>query len=247
MNTRRAFVSIVLTALAASIAIASLSVMQIKPPANEPKIINPGPPGGPPSDAIVLFDGKDLSQWRSARPAGGDAKWLVKDGFMQVVAGTGDIATKQTFDDVQLHIEWATPTEVKGTGQERGNSGVFLQERYELQVLDSFDNKTYFHGQAAGIYKQHAPLVNAMRGPGEWQVYDIIYHAPKFDEAGNVVVKARLTALHNGVLVQDNAEIFGTTTHEEVQPKYTKHGAGSIKLQDHGNPVRFRNIWVRKL
>jgi 3-keto-disaccharide hydrolase len=247
MNTRRALVSILLTALVASIAIASYSVMQIKPPANEPKIVNPGPPGGPPSDAIVLFDGKDLSQWRSFRPGGGDAKWLVKDGFMQVVAGTGDIGTKQTFEDVQLHIEWATPSEVKGTGQERGNSGVFLQERYELQVLDSFNNKTYFHGQAAGIYKQHAPLVNASRGPGEWQVYDIIYHAPKFDEAGNVVVKARMTALHNGVLVQDHSEIFGTTTHEDVQPSYTKHGAASIKLQDHGNPVRYRNIWLRKL
>jgi len=220
---------------------------QIKPPAEEPKIINPGPPGGPPSDAIVLFNGKDLSQWRSLKPGGGDAKWTIKDGAMVVAPGTGDIATKLTFDDVQLHIEWATPDEVKGEGQGRGNSGVFLQEKYEVQVLDSYNNKTYFHGQAAAIYKQHAPLVNASRGPGQWQTYDIIYHAPKFDEAGVAVVKGRVTVLHNGVLVQDNAEIYGTTTHEDVDPKYEKHGAASIKLQDHSNPMKFRNIWVRKL
>jgi len=220
---------------------------QSKPPAEEPKIINPGPPGGPPSDAIVLFNGKDLSQWRSLKPGGGDAKWTIKDGAMVVAPGTGDIATKLTFDDVQLHIEWATPDEVKGEGQGRGNSGVFLQEKYEVQVLDSYNNKTYFHGQAAAIYKQHAPLVNASRGPGQWQTYDIIYHAPKFDEAGVAVVKGRVTVLHNGVLVQDNAEIYGTTTHEDVDPKYEKHGAASIKLQDHSNPMKFRNIWVRKL
>lgn len=233
--------------LVAVIGAGKMTVSQIKPPAEEPKVINPGPPGGPPSDAIVLFDGKDLSQWRSLKPPGGDAKWAIKDGAMVVVAGTGDIATKLTFNDVQLHIEWATPDEVKGEGQGRGNSGVFLQEKYEVQVLDSYNNKTYFHGQAGAIYKQHAPLVNASRGPGQWQTYDIIYHAPKFDEAGVAVVKGRVTVLHNGVLVQDNAEIYGTTTHEDVDPKYEKHGAASIKLQDHGNPMRFRNIWVRKL
>src|SRR6185503_12240055 len=148
----------------------------------EPKIINPGPVGGPPSDAIVLFGGKDLSQWQSLN--GGEAKWLVKDGAIEVVGRTGDIVSKQDFGDMQLHIEWATPAEVKGTGQGRGNSGIFLQGRYEIQVLDSYDNQTYFHGQAGAVYKQYAPLVNASRKPGEWQTYDIVYHAPKFDESG---------------------------------------------------------------
>ena len=149
---------------------------------------------------------------------------------------------------MQLHIEWATPAEVKGTGQGRGNSGIFLQGRYEIQVLDSYDNQTYFHGQAGAVYKQYAPLVNASRKPGEWQTYDIIYHAPKFDEGGSVVKKATVTVLHNGVLVQDNVEILGSTTNEEVQPVYTKHPPKApLRLQDHGNPVRYRNIWVRPL
>lgn len=220
--------------------------LQVPEPTVEPKIVDPGPPGGPPADAIVLFNGKDLSQWQSAR-GGGEAKWLVKDGAMEVVRGTGDIQTKQEFGDVQLHVEWATPAEVKGEGQGRGNSGVFLQSRYEIQVLDSFNNKTYFHGQAGSVYKQHVPLVNASRGPGQWQTYDIIYHAPQFDESGKVLKKATVTVLHNGVLVQDHVEIMGTTTHEPVQPTYTKHGKAPIRLQDHGNPVRYRNIWVRQL
>src|SRR6185295_4639683 len=154
------------------------------PPKNEPPIIVPGNSSSdPPSDAIVLFDGKDLSKWRNANNRN-DAKWLVRDGYVQVVPETGDIATREEFGDCQLHIEWATPTEVKGEGQERGNSGVFFMERYEVQILDSYDNKTYYHGQAGAIYNQYAPLVNASRKPGEWQSYDIIFKAPKFDEQG---------------------------------------------------------------
>jgi len=241
-NSFRSFVfaSFVILALTAG------ALAQIKAPTVEPKIINPGPVGGPPSDAIVLFGGKDLSQWQSLN--GGEAKWLVKDGAIEVVGRTGDIVSKQDFGDMQLHIEWATPAEVKGTGQGRGNSGIFLQGRYEIQVLDSYDNQTYFHGQAGAVYKQYAPLVNASRKPGEWQTYDIVYHAPKFDESGGVVKKATVTVLHNGVLVQDNVEILGSTTNEEVQPVYTKHPPKApIRLQDHGNPTRFRNIWVRPL
>lgn len=222
------------------------AMSQIKAPVDEPKVVSSGSAASAPADAIVLFDGRDLSQWSTV--SGGEAKWMVKDGFMQVVGRTGDIVSKPQFGDMQLHIEWATPTEVQGAGQGRGNSGVFLQGRYEVQVLDSFENTTYFHGQAAAVYKQYAPLVNVSRRPGEWQTYDIVYHAPSFDEAGKVTKKATVTVLHNGVLVQDNVEIMGTTTNEEVQPTYTRHPAKQpIRLQDHGNPVRFRNIWVRPL
>ena len=160
---------------------------------------------------------------------------------------TGDITSKQEFGDLQLHAEWATPTEVKGEGQGRGNSGIYFQGRYEVQVLDSYNSKTYVHGQAASIYKQHPPLVNVSRQPGEWQVYDIIFHAPKFDASGNVTKRATFTVFHNGVLVQDNVEVLGTTSHEGA-PKYTKHPEKQpLKIQDHGNPMRFRNIWVRPL
>ncbi len=220
---------------------------QIKAPEIEPRVITAGPAGGTPSDAIVLFDGRDLSQWKSVT-GGGDAKWLVKDGFMQVVAKTGDIVTKQEFGDIQVHIEWATPSEVQGSGQGRGNSGLFLHGRYEVQILDSFENKTYFHGQAAAVYKQYAPLVNVSRKPGAWQTYDVIYRTPRFDEPGIVLKKGTVTVFHNGVLVQDHVEILGTTTNLDVQPTYTKHPPqGPIRLQDHGNPMRFRNIWVRPL
>ncbi|MBO0863254.1 MAG: DUF1080 domain-containing protein [Chloracidobacterium sp.] len=222
------------------------SAFQIPEPKTEPKIIDPGDATHAPSDAIVLFDGKDLSNWASANGEG-PAKWEVKDGAMVVVRGTGPIRTKREFDDIQLHIEWATPTAVVGDGQNRGNSGVFLQGLYELQVLDSYNNKTYFHGQAGSIYKQYPPLVNACRKPGEWQTYDVIYHAPIFGDGDKVKKKATLTALHNGVLIQDHSEIFGGTTNEPVFPTYTKHGKGPILLQDHGNPVRFRNVWVREL
>lgn len=246
---------LLLTALAGIMLAGTAALSQQQPtvtppyesPKNEPRVVTPGTtPGAAPSDAIILFDGKDLSGWRSLRD-GSDAKWEVKDGYMQVAPRTGDIVTKQEFGDCQLHIEWATPSVVKGEGQERGNSGVFLMGHYEVQVLDSFNNKTYFHGQAGAVYKQHAPLVNATRPPGEWQMYDIIFKAPKFDEIGKPVERARVTVLHNGVLIQNHVEIFGETWHDRA-PLYIAHGPkGPLKLQDHGNPVRYRNIWVRPL
>jgi 3-keto-disaccharide hydrolase len=231
-------------------AVYSQAMQDLKPfdaPKNEPPVVTPGrTPSDAPSDAIVLFDGKDLSAWRSAT-GNGEAKWAVRDGYMEVAPRTGDIATKQEFGDCQLHIEWATPSEVKGTGQERGNSGVFLMERYEVQVLDSYNNTTYFHGQAGAVYKQYAPLVNACRKPGEWQTYDIIFKAPKFDEQGKVTERARVTVLQNGVLIQNNVEIYGNTWHDKPA-LYIAHGPkASLKLQDHGNPVRYRNIWIRPL
>src|SRR5262245_58284056 len=217
------------------------STGEIPPPKDEPRVIDPGPP---PSDAIVLFGGKDLSQWKGE--GDGPAKWEIKEG-VATVNGTGSISTKQEFGDCQLHVEWATPEKVEGEGQGRGNSGILLQGRYEVQVLDSYINKTYYHGQAGSIYKQYAPLVNACRKPGEWQTYDIIFHAPRFGDDGRVKKKATITALQNGVLIQDHSEVFGTTTNDPVFPTYTKHGKGPIMLQDHGNPMRFRNVWVREL
>ncbi len=216
-------------------------------PKKEPTVVTPGAkPGDPPSDAVIIFDGKDLSGWKSWRD-GGAAKWLVQDGYMQVARGTGDLVTKQEFGDCQLHIEWATPAEVRGESQGRGNSGVFLMGRYEVQVLDSYQNPTYFHGQAGAVYKQHAPLVNASRKPGEWQTYDIIFTSPRFDEIGNVTRPARVTVFHNGVLIQNNVQIHGETYNDRA-PLYVPHGPkGPLKLQDHGNPMRFRNIWVRPL
>ncbi len=207
----------------------------------EPRPIDPGPP---PSDAIILFDGKDLSQWDSDE--GGKARWEIKDGTM-VVNGTGGIHTKQGFGDCQLHIEWATPSEVSGEGQGRGNSGIFLQGRYEIQVLDSWRNPTYFNGMAGSVYSQYQPLVNASRKPGEWQSYDIIYHAPRFNESGSVQKPGTVTILQNGVLVQDNVEIKGRTA---MQPPHTyeKHRAKEpLSLQDHNCPVKYRNIWIREL
>jgi hypothetical protein len=230
----------------AGLAVFSYVTAQRQPPKEEPRVVTPGESGLPPSDAVVLFDGKDLSQW--VGKDGGPARWKVENGYMEVVRGTGDITSKQKFGDMQLHVEWATPKKVEGEGQGRGNSGVFLMNQYEVQVLDSYQNKTYYHGQAGAIYKQYAPLVNASRPPGEWQTYDIIFRAPKRDEAGNIVKKATVTVLHNGVLIQDHVEILGTTTHLDVEPTYEKHADQEpIKLQDHGNPMRFRNIWVRPL
>jgi hypothetical protein len=216
------------------------------PPSTEPRIVTPGRTSAdPPSDAIVLFDGKDLSHWRG--DGGTPAKWIVRDGYVEVAPGTGDMETAEKFGDVQLHIEWATPAVVKGEGQERGNSGVFLMGHYEIQVLDSYDNKTYYHGQAGSVYKQYAPLVNASRKPGEWQTYDIIFHAPRFDEQGKVVDRARVTVLHNGVLIQNNVEIYGNTYHDRPA-LYTAHAPEEpLRLQDHGNPLRYRNIWIRRL
>lgn len=205
----------------------------------EPKVIDPGPIGGPPSDAIVLFDGKDLSQWT------GGEKWEVVDGV--AIPREADITSKQEFGDCQLHVEWASPAEVSGEGQGRGNSGVYLMDRYELQVLDSYDNKTYFDGQAASIYKQHPPMVNACRKPGEWQEYDVIFTAPRFDDEGKVLKPAYITVLQNGVVVQNHFELLGSTFYERA-PVYEAHPAkGPIHLQFHGNPVRYRNIWVREI
>ena len=217
----------------------------------QPSTVDPGTsnnehqPARPPSDAVVLFDGKDLSKWRGGD--GGPAKWKVANGYMEVVKGAGNISTRQGFGDCQLHVEWRAPVPAKGESQERGNSGVFLMELYELQVLDSYKNKTYPDGQAAALYGQYPPLVNASRPPGQWQTYDIIFHRPRFDASGKLVQPARMTALHNGVLVQDNAELTGPTAHHE-RPPYKSHADKlPLSLQDHGDPVRYRNIWVREL
>jgi hypothetical protein len=215
-------------------------------PKTAPAIVTPGATNAdPPSDAIVLFNGRDLSRWRSA--GGGPTKWIVRDGYVEVMPGAGDMVTAEKFGDAQLHIEWATPSVVKGEGQERGNSGVFLMERYEVQVLDSYQNDTYYHGQAGSVYKQYAPLVNASRKPGEWQAYDIIFHAPRFDEQGKVVDRARVTVLHNGVLIQNNVEIYGLTYHDRPALYIAHAPQESLRLQDHGNPIRYRNIWIRRL
>ena len=214
---------------------------EIPPPKTEPRVIEPGPP---PSDAIILFDGTDLAQWKSAKD-GGPAKWEIKDGIM-TVNGTGSISTKREFGDCQLHVEWASPAEVKGEGQGRGNSGIYLQGRYEVQILDSFENKTYYHGQAGAIYKQHAPLVNASRPPGEWQTYDIIWEAPKF-EGDKLTKPAFVTVIHNGVVLHHHKEVIGRMAHRKVGT-YAPHGAEEpLALQDHDTPVHYRNIWVRRL
>lgn len=215
----------------------------------EVKIIQPGiRPGEAPSDAIILFDGKDINkEWTDSK--GSQTKWIVQDGALVCVKGSGVIKTRRNFNDFQLHIEWKTPTEITGEGQGRGNSGVFLQGLYEVQVLDSYNNRTYRHGQAASIYKQYAPLVNASRKPGEWQTYDIIYTAPRFaGDSTTYFTPPRVTVIHNGVLVQNNVSLRGPTQYIGM-PEYTvkKHGPAPLVLQDHGNPVAFRNIWIREL
>ena len=216
----------------------------------QPRVVDPGAypgPQPPPSDAIVLFDGGGLGEWQSADSAGQPARWKIADGYMEVVSATGNIATKRHFGDVQLHIEWMSPARVEGEGQGRGNSGVFLMGIYEIQVLDSYENPTYADGAAAAIYGQYPPLVNASRPPGQWQTYDIVFHRPRFDANGNVTAKATMTILHNGVLVQDNVTLTGPTAHK-ARPPYAKHADRlPLILQDHGNPVRFRNVWVREL
>ncbi|MBI4578527.1 MAG: DUF1080 domain-containing protein [Planctomycetes bacterium] len=204
----------------------------------KPEVIDPGSLGGPPSDAIVLFDGKDLSQWNGAE------KWTVQDGH--AVCG-GNLATKRAFGDCQLHVEWASPAQVKGSSQARGNSGVYLMGFYEIQILDSYDNETYHDGQAASVYKQRPPLVNVCRKPGEWQSYDIIFRAPRFDEQGKLVRPAYVTLLHNGVLVQDHFELLGRSAYRRP-PQYAPHEPKlPLHLQFHGCPVRFRNVWIREL
>jgi hypothetical protein len=219
----------------------------------QPAVVTPGMPyadaqvGTPPSDATVLFDGKDISPWVSLND-GSPAKWIVRDGYMECVKGSGYVRTLQNFGDCQLHVEWATPTPPHGDGQGRGNSGVFFGfDRYECQVLDSYDNPTYADGGAAAIYGQYPPLVNASLPPGKWQTYDIIFTAPRFDASGKLLSPARETVLHNGVLVQNNVELTGPTSWLERAP-YSPHPEKQpISLQDHNNPVRFRNIWVREL
>jgi hypothetical protein len=203
-------------------------------------------PGNPPSDAIVLFDGKDLSQWVSMD--GSPTKWISRDGYMECVKGSGYVRTLQNFGDCQLHVEWATPVPGQGEGQGRGNSGVFVGlDRYEIQVLDSFENKTYADGGAGAIYGQYPPLVNVCRPPGQWQTYDIIYTAPRFDADGKLLSLAHLTVFQNGVLIQNNVELTGPTNWLDRAPYRAHPEKQPISLQDHGNPVRFRNIWVREL
>ncbi len=216
-----------------------------------PPVISPGTSstqdmaGVPPSDAVVLFDGKNLSHWRgeSGRPA----NWKIDDGSLVIGAGTGDIVSQDEFGDCQLHLEFAAPVPPKGRDQGRGNSGVMLFGRYEIQVLDSFENRTYADGQAAAIYGQFPPLVNASRPPGQWQTYDIIFEAPHFREDRSLESPAYVTMLHNGVLVHNHTPLIGAMAYRAVG-KYTPHGPkGPILLQDHGDPVRYRNIWVREL
>jgi len=213
-----------------------------------PPVVDPGPAGPPspaPADAVVLFDGKDLAPWEDMK--GNPAGWKILDGFMEVVAKTGSIRTKKGFGDCQLHVEWATPAVVAGEDQGRGNSGVFLMDSYEVQILDSYNNRTYADGQAASIYGQFPPLVNACRPPGEWQSYDIVFHAPRFGPDGSLLKPARMTIFHNGILVHDNAELTGPTAHK-ARPPYKAHPDKlPISLQDHGNPTRYRNIWLREL
>jgi len=216
----------------------------------QPKIVNPGTastpkkPGEPPSDAVVLFDGKDLSRW--AAVGGGDARWKVENGYMEVAPGTGDIQTREHFGDCQLHLEWAAPGIVKGESQGRGNSGVFLMGLYEIQVLDCYDNLTYPDGTTAAIYGQYPPLVNACRKPGEWQTYDILWVAPRFD-GDRLVSPACVTVLHNGIVVHHCTEPQGPTGHRTVASYHPHPPAGPLRLQDHGDLVRFRNIWYRPL
>ena len=216
-----------------------------------PLVITPGTastqntPGKPPSDAVVLFDGGNLAQWLDKD--GGPAKWKVENSYMEVVPKTGNIHTKNSFGDCQLHVEFAEPVPPRGESQNRGNSGVFLMGEYEIQVLDSYVNKTYADGQAAAVYGQYPPLVNASRPPGQWQSYDIVFHGPRFDAAGKLLRPARVTVFHNGVLVQDNVELSGPTAHGERPPYKPGLDKAPLALQDHGSPVHFRNIWIREL
>ena len=213
----------------------------------QPPVVTPAPAGAPvppPSDAIVLFDGKDLSQWESdsGKPAG----WKVEDGVMEV-AGDGNLVSKRGFGDVQLHVEWMAPVPPKGEGQERGNSGVYLMSKYEVQVLDSYQNPTYPDGQAAALYGQYPPLVNASRPPGTWQTYDIVFHRPRFAADGKLRQPARVTVVHNGVLVQDEVQLTGPTAHRRRPPYEAHPDKLPLLLQNHGNPVRYRNVWVREI
>jgi hypothetical protein len=238
----------------------SLAAAQTRPEDTEvwkptPAVVTPAnEAGGAPSDAIVLFDGHDLNEW-VATESKAPAAWTIGDGVLTVDKTRGNIETKRGFRDYQLHLEWRIPANITGKGQARGNSGVFLastgprDQGYELQIVDSYDNATYANGQAASVYKQHPPLANASRKPGEWQVYDIVWRGPVFGADGALASAATVTVLHNGVLVQDNAVLAGETVYIG-KPAYRRHGAAPIKLQAHGDPsapISFRNIWVREL
>jgi hypothetical protein len=246
--------------ITAAILISHLSLAQVDPrwKPNDPnrpvpRVIQAGTlstqakPGRPPSDAILLFGGKneDLSQWLSAD--GNPAKWKVADGYLEVVPHAGFIHTRQPFGDCQLHVEFAEPNPPSGADQGRGNSGVFLMGLYEVQVLDSYQSKTYADGQAGAVYGQFPPQVNASLPPGQWQQYDIIFHAPRFAKDATVLHPARVTVLHNGVLIQDNVELSGPTAHHDRPPYKPTPDKLPLSLQDHGNPVRYRNIWIREL
>jgi hypothetical protein len=215
----------------------------------KPAVITPGKSfsemAAAPADAIVLFDGKDLSRWEAGNKS--EAKWKVENGYMETVPKSGIIRTKDKFGDFQLHIEFATPSKVEGKGQGRGNNGVNIFGRYEIQILDSYDNETYADGQAAAIYSQKPPLVNASRPPGEWQTYDIMWEGPRW-EGDKLTRKARMTVLHNGVVVHHGTELYGHTPYRGLGNYNRPHPpTGSIELFEHGNPVRFRNIWIRPL
>jgi hypothetical protein len=240
MRAKRIFAALMAAGFLMSLAATVVAVNREYMPGIEwpkPVVVTPGENGGPPSDATVLFDGKDLSAWEPS-------SWQIEDGEM--VAAKGDIKTKGSFEDFQLHIEWSSPKSAKGEGQDRGNSGIFLQDRYELQVLDSYNNDTYYEGQAGAIYKQTPPMVNAMRPPGEWNVYDVLWTAPRFNDDGTLKSPGYVTAIHNGVAIQDHFAVQGFTPWADV-PKYEAHGPAQIRLQDHGHPVRYRNIWIRDL
>lgn len=250
--------SALIFAAAVSITVAGMAQVDTKkqtPESTEiwdpvPRAVTPGTASGSktssaPSDAIVLFDGRNLDSWKSSKNEGA-APWLIAGDAMTVKPGSGDIQTKQEFEDFQLHIEFRTPAKVEDEGQGRGNSGIFMQGIYELQVLDSYNNRTYSNGQAGSIYKQSMPLVNASLAPGAWQTYDVVYTAPKFNKDGMMTHPPYITVLHNGVLIQNHTAIRGTTPYVGL-PQVKPHGKGPIKLQDHNNSTSFRNIWIREL
>jgi hypothetical protein len=255
MKTRAKFFSGV--TIAVVLCIAQLSPAQVDPrwKMNDrsrplPPVITPGTAsteeaaGRPPSGAIVLFDGKDLSQWVGTD--GQPSKWKVENGYVQCVPHTGFLISRQPFGDMQLHVEFWEPVPAVGKDQDRGNSGVIIMGQYEIQVLDSYNNITYADGQAGAVYGQYPPQVNVSRPPGQWQTYDIIFHGPRFDQSGALLRKARVSVLQNGVLVQDNVEIEGVTGYEPLKYAVVPEKL-PLRLQDHGHPVRYRNIWVREL
>jgi hypothetical protein len=251
----------ILTALLAGSSLVTFAQQNAKPEDTEiwspvPAVVTPGKtPGDAPSDAIILFDGKNLDEWVATNDTTSSHKWKVDDKIITVDKTAGDIQTKRRFMDFQLHIEYRIPSNITGSGQARGNSGIFLAALpwgaggYELQVLDNYNNKTYVNGQVGSLYKQAIPLANACRKPGEWQTYDVIWTAPRFNEDGSLKSAAHATVLHNGVLVQNNTSLIGDTPYIG-KPEYHKHGASPIKLQAHGDksePISYRNIWVREL